>query len=293
MRAIPCPLCRGDKHRPKASKTRFGNTYHVVECIACGFMFVNPEPDSAELLRVYGQEYSEHHADVWHGHEDDLNRGVIARLKGIGVSSLVDLGAGQGRFVHMARKAGIDASGVEPAPPNWATAKERYGLDLERKSVDDYLAGKPTGLECVTILNVLEHLPDPVNALKGVLAALQPGGRLLVVVPNVDFTLTLGALRGAAGFQDAYMMESTRFSQQGFDPPFHLSSFDANHLKRAFELAGFTVKVMTNAPVIGATNKIQAMAKHGVAGLGAVLELLTGGRTVWGYSLLSVAQRPA
>lgn len=288
-------MCGGTAFEPVVSRKRAGQEYQVVRCAACDFHYVNPEPDAAELSAFYDAEYRGKHAEVWHGLEDEANRSVIELLRSRGTRSLVDLGAGQGRFVHLAREAGLDATGVEPIAANVAEARSRYGVDLFHGSISDFLAAsrQPQTASCFTMLNVLEHVPDPLGIVKRLGAALRPGGSIVAIVPNVSFTFTLGLARRLLGFRDRYMLESPRFSQQGFDPPVHLSSFDATHLRRLFEKAGLEVALMRQAPVIRARGRIMDAAKLGVFAAGRVLETLTGGLTHWGYSLLVVAIRPA
>src|SRR5690606_37628144 len=117
----------------------------------------------AELLALYDAEYSAGHGETWHGLEDHLNSAVLARLARRGVRSLTDLGAGQGRFVRQALDSGIDAQGVEPSRLNCDAARDLYGLALQRLTVQQFLSGRDGDLECITMLNVFEHLPDPVG----------------------------------------------------------------------------------------------------------------------------------
>jgi SAM-dependent methyltransferase len=272
---------------------RAGQEYQCVRCDDCGFHYVNPEPTQAELDAFYAAEYQNDHQHVWHGLEDHHNRTVIDTLRRLGVRSLVDLGAGQGRFVHMAREAGIAASGIELAAGNVAAAREHYGLTLQQYTVAGYLATRPRGIENFTILNVLEHSPDPLGIARQMHESLRPGGYVVVIVPDVSFTLTLGRVRSLLGFRDKYMLESKRFGQQGFLPPIHLSSFDAAHLRMLLEKAGFNVVEMRQAPVVGTVKPIMNVAKNTVYAVGRVLELVSGGRIHWGYSLMAVAQVPA
>jgi SAM-dependent methyltransferase len=268
-----------------------GAWYSCVRCGGCGFLYVNPEPDPGELAVLYGAEYSDGHVAVWHGLEDHLNASVLRRLKGLGVTSLLDLGAGQGRFVRMALDVGIEASGVEPSAQNCQVAFDSYGVRLANVTVHDYLATAGDSVDCVTMLNVLEHLPDPVGVLRRLAGLLGQNGKLLLVVPNVAFTLFLGRVRRALWFRDPYMLESARFRQQGFDPPIHLSSFSGTSLRRALEAAGFQVSYMGQAPVIGSSDLVMRLGKVGVRAVGWALQQLTRGRLVFGYSLLAVASR--
>jgi SAM-dependent methyltransferase len=262
-----------------------------VRCRSCGFHFVNPVPDAETLSRFYDDSYVARHAETWHGGEDGLNRGVIRRLRSLGVQSLVDLGAGQGRFVRMARDHGIEAIGVEAGSANCRVARERYDVALVETSLEEYVAQARSGWECVTMLNVLEHIPRPLPVLRRIAELLRPGGVLLLVVPNVSFTLTLGWLRRLLGFSDIYMLESTRFSQQGFDPPIHMCSFDAPHLRDALARVGLVVECVTQAPVIASSKLAMRVAKRSVQWAAQLLERVTAGRAVLGYSLLAVARR--
>ncbi len=265
--------------------------YGSVRCAACGFHFVNPQPDPAELAAVYDAGYSDGHAQIWHGLEDDLNRAVIRRLHRHGIASVVDLGAGQGRFVSMALDAGLRASGVEASPQNCRAAVERYGVALRQQGVEAFLHDCREPLEGVTMLNVLEHLPDPVGVLQAVGRMLTERGLLVVVVPDVSFTLALGRVRRALGFRDVYMLDSSRYTQQGFDPPVHLSSFDAAHLRRALQLSGLRELALDQAPVIRSRDPVLQAAKRGIRAMGEALRVLTLGRVMFGYSLLAVARR--
>ncbi len=287
-----CPLCGSWEVLSICSKARGLTAFRCVQCRGCGFYFVNPVPDAETLSQFYDAKYVARHGETWHSSEDKLNRAVVRRLCRLGVRSLLDLGAGQGRFVRMARDQGVEAVGVEALLENCRAAREHYGLSLVNASLEEYLERASPGLECVTMLNVLEHVPKPLPVLRRIAALLRPGGFLLVVVPNVSFTLTLGWLRRRLRFSDVYMLESRRFSQQGFDPPIHMCSFDAPHLGTALGRAGLVTMHVSQAPVIESPKLAMRVAKRAVQWAGLALELLTGGRTVWGYSLLALARRP-
>jgi len=251
MRIIPCPLCASTGYSNVCERARHGTVYHCVECTACGFTYVNPEPTAEQLLALYDLEYTSVHQEVWHGLDDELNQGVRRRLRARGVPSLT------------------------------AT----WGIVFRWGSVGHFLASWLAGWEGVTMLNVLGHLPNPRAVLRGIHGALRPGGVLYVVVPNVSFTRSLGAVRRLLGFRDVYMMNSPRFSQQGFDPPIHLSSFDARTLREMAAVEGYTIEWIGQAPVIGSANPIMQVSKRLVALVGSVLGTISFGRVQWGYSL--------
>jgi SAM-dependent methyltransferase len=97
---------------------------------------------------------------------------------------LLDIGAGRGRFVAAALRAGYDATGIEPSTRGITAATRDYGVTLERATLDE-AAIAPASLDAATLWHVLEHLDDPRAALERVSQWLRPGGVLLVGVPNI------------------------------------------------------------------------------------------------------------
>lgn len=96
---------------------------------------------------------------------------------------LLDVGAGRGRFVAAARRAGYDASGIEPSPRGVEAAQTVYGVELRRSGIEE---AREEGIDVVTAWHVLEHLDDPGAALERISSWLRPGGALVVGVPNLE-----------------------------------------------------------------------------------------------------------
>lgn len=107
-------------------------------------------------------------------------------------ATLVDAGAGRGRFVSHARALGYLASGVEPSERGCMAARHMYGLELVQSSIEEAQI-LPESVDVVTLWHVLEHVPDPGATLDALAGWLRPGGGLLVGVPN------LGGLQAAVG----------------------------------------------------------------------------------------------
>jgi SAM-dependent methyltransferase len=117
-----------------------------------------------------------------------LARPVLARfdrarlaLLGPPRGTLLDIGAGRGRFVASARAAGWSAEGVEPSARGVQAARAAYGVVLERAP----LAGVSGTYDAISLWHVLEHLDDPDAAVAHVAALLADGGVLVVGVPNL------------------------------------------------------------------------------------------------------------
>jgi SAM-dependent methyltransferase len=91
----------------------------------------------------------------------------------------VDLGCAVGFTLDESRRAGFTVLGVEMSP--WArnVARESLGLPVcpTLAEANREISGKAAVL---SMFQVLEHLPDPVAALKEAHACLRPGGMLLI-----------------------------------------------------------------------------------------------------------------
>ena len=135
---------------------------------------------------------------------------------------LLDVGAGRGRFVLSARRAGYDATGIEPSQRGLEAAAEAGAAVLPAS-----IAGadvEPGSLDAATLWHVLEHLHEPAGALAEIHSWLRPGGALLVGVPN------LASLQARLGIRSWYHL----------DVPRHRVHFTPQGLRALLERTGFT-----------------------------------------------------
>jgi SAM-dependent methyltransferase len=132
-----------------------------------------------------------------------------------------EFGAGTGADLVEFRKAGWEVSGCEPSTTAAATAAA-HGIALQVCNAEDAVV--PPGLSCVYMNNVFEHLHDPEGVLGKVQKSLQPGGILVLIVPN-------HASWAARLFGGAW---------PGYDPPRHLWGFTPRSISFVLQRAGFT-----------------------------------------------------
>lgn len=93
---------------------------------------------------------------------------------------LLDAGSGDGWFARSltARHAGLEVTCFDPG------YAELGDGSLPASERVEYVASQPPGpFDVVTLLDVLEHVPDDLSMLGGLSAALRPGGSILVSVP--------------------------------------------------------------------------------------------------------------
>jgi 2-polyprenyl-3-methyl-5-hydroxy-6-metoxy-1,4-benzoquinol methylase len=96
---------------------------------------------------------------------------------------LLDVGCGAGFFAAEMRRLGWAVSCLDASERACRVARERYGLEVHCGTIED--APFPdASFDVVTIWETLEHLPDPVAALRRISRWLVPGGIVMGSVPN-------------------------------------------------------------------------------------------------------------
>ncbi len=146
-------------------------------------------------------------------------------------SSVLEVGAGDGRFASRLAASGFAARGIEPSASGAQMARAS-GAPVERATVEE-LELDPASLDAVVVWHVLEHLEDPARAMKRIAGWLRPGGRAVVACPNLD------SLQARVG--------GDRWFQQ--DVPRHLSHFTAAGLRLLLERTGFQVQRVSHLVV--------------------------------------------
>ncbi|MHB8692976.1 MAG: class I SAM-dependent methyltransferase [Solirubrobacteraceae bacterium] len=203
MPASLCPACGGplsDWRTVPCSEPALGELrIALLRCGACGTaVTVGGAPPALHDQGAYGPQTPRFHALVLPIlRAFDAQRLRLLEPHVTPPATLLDVGAGRGRFVAAAAAAGYRASGIEPSDRGVAAATA-LGADVRQAGVLDaenveIAAGS---LDAVTLWHVLEHLDDPRAALDRIAGWLAPGGTLLVGVPNLaSFQAQLGGER--------------------------------------------------------------------------------------------------
>jgi SAM-dependent methyltransferase len=126
---------------------------------------------------------------------------------------LLDVGAGRGRFVAAARRAGYESGGIEPVAER-AAAAPAYGAIVKVAGIED--AGvEPGAVDAISLWHVLEHVEDPGAALRTITGWLRPGGAIVIGVPNV--ASLQARLGGPRWFHLDVPRHRTHFTPAGLD----------------------------------------------------------------------------
>jgi 2-polyprenyl-3-methyl-5-hydroxy-6-metoxy-1,4-benzoquinol methylase len=231
-----CPLCDATKYR---QLYRFEQSQwipgSVVRCEGCQLIFKIPSDPWKPLTDYYNTSYAE--LDYW-DHEEGAQRSLtkirdfVTQVAPATGQTLLDIGCGPGQFIDLARNAGFTVTGLEYNPVLAARARARSGADIIEGDFLSIDLGDRR-FDVVTMLDLIEHVSDPVAALARCRELLNPGGRLVVYTPNHASLITELAMmlhRVTRGRYDGPVREI-------FDC-LHVGFFDERSLDYALKRAG-------------------------------------------------------
>jgi SAM-dependent methyltransferase len=217
----PCPACLGRDARGAGTAGGF----RIRRCRRCQTLFTDRLPTADE-----GTDY----AAYYHPGNLDVPAFVRERLGGIASSfddsrrtgRWLDVGCGAGALLAAARDRGWDVTGTEVAEGGARAVRER-GFDVRTGELDQL--GLPEGaFDVVSIIEVIEHVPEPRSLLAAASVLLRRGGVLYLTTPNG---------RGLSA-----RLLGTRWSV--VSPPEHLQLFSRAGMRLALAGAGLRIREM-------------------------------------------------
>jgi SAM-dependent methyltransferase len=168
---------------------RFGTALaDVVRCRRCGHMQLEQLPSEADLAEAYERAESTDYVEEEAGQRQTARAVLGAIEEHVAPGELLDVGCWVGFLLDEARQRGWNTTGVEPSRFASAFARERLGLNvLNADLLTDRL---PEGrFRAVFMGDVIEHLPDPREAVRRAGDLLAPGGVLALALPDAGSRL--------------------------------------------------------------------------------------------------------
>lgn len=266
-RAVLCLLCRiaGTRLYADLPDRLFGvaGRWSLRRCPECRLVWIDPRPSPEALGGLYATYYTHTPEPPTTGLRLAIKNAVLAaafeypelsariswgralaaigllrEMAGLSVMALdgrrrgrlLDVGCGNGHFVAAMRALGWDARGLDVDEAGLAVARAHFGVPVDRGTLKE--ARLPDeSFDAVTLHHVIEHVPDPLDVLSECGRILRPGGRIVVVTPNID---ALG-----------HRVFRTRWL--GLDVPRHLQLFSTGSLRIAAALAGLAVESLSTS----------------------------------------------
>ena len=213
--SLRCLLCGGNRHhflvtgydRIRAT----AEDYRYVRCDGCGLVFPDPLPQPGEIPGYYPDDYIPHSAPLtWDRNKTGrrlairyfygagstsrsrLLRSIFRMLSGRimrdlcephGENRMLDVGCGSGGLMDKHRALGWSVCGVEVSSRACASCRAR-GLEVYEGTLLDAPL-QAHRFDVILLNHVVEHLLDPVAALRRAAGLLAAGGKVIVRTPNI------------------------------------------------------------------------------------------------------------
>ncbi len=229
-----CNLCGKDNTE---LVERAQEPYSVVKCSQCGLVYVNPRPSIEDLSTCYLEDYysewikeqRKRRLSIWKKRLKE-----IKKFKKAG--NLLDIGSGTGLFLNIAKNDGWQVQGTEFSKYAREYAKKQFNLDIFKGELNG-VDFKDNFFDVITMWHVLEHMQDPLMALKAANRVLKRDGLLVIAVPNFNNYF----------FKLMYFLKKGRrlplFEKNIRDV--HLYHFTPVTIKQMLNKAGFRIRKIT------------------------------------------------
>ena len=189
-----CPLCGQDQFTVFDQRDFRGFEVNNVLCSNCGLVFQTPRKTTSELKDFYQDEYRIAYQGQEGPSEKDLKvqnaraRNLVKLLNEMGIEIVdryLDIGSSAGLLMEEVQKSfNCQVVGVEPGDAYREYAQDKGFLIFEE--LDQINKPEEKKFDLVSMIHVLEHIPDPVDYLRELRERfLTQGARLLVEVPNL------------------------------------------------------------------------------------------------------------
>jgi 2-polyprenyl-3-methyl-5-hydroxy-6-metoxy-1,4-benzoquinol methylase len=170
-----------------------------LRCPSCESLVLIQRP--ADLFPKNGEEQAYYGKEYWLSHQEhDLKLpSIVSRAR----TDLVDrvpywlnkvlqhrlpparaleLGCANGSLVAMLRQLGYDASGLELSAWVVDFARQTFNVPMYLGPVEEQEI-EPHSLDLLMLMDVIEHLPDPLATMRTALGSLRPGGLVILQTP--------------------------------------------------------------------------------------------------------------
>jgi SAM-dependent methyltransferase len=250
-----CPVCRTRSDRLVAKKA----SWSYFQCGFCPLVFIHPQPSSRELTAAYRNYLPENRdqIQVWsRSQEEVIQKSATIIEQRLIPGRILDVGSGFGFFLQTMAERGWRAEGIEISPTGRNYCRNHFpGLSIRSTPLPD--PSLPDGnYDAVTLFYVIEHLADPLTALREAFRLLRPGGVLLLRWPHTTPIVRL--LGPFSRFLDLY------------HTPFHLFDFSKSFIEKKLITVGF-IDIKTS--ICGKTKPPSS--------LGRISSLIFGGTGEW------------
>ena len=217
-----CPLCGGNDHAPFETIKENGQALTYQLCQTCGLVFQSPHADETDLEAFYTSGYRQAVQGAEEPTDKDLRiqAGRARYLVGVvrqyvpALSRHLDIGSSSGALLRAFKSSyGCHSVGIEPGEI-YRTRSQEQGVNIYT-DLTQLASSDQEPFDLVSIIHVLEHIPDPVKYLIDLRKRwMVADSYLLIEVPNLF------------GHQSMELAHLTAFSRRTLRQTLYLAGFN-------------------------------------------------------------------
>lgn len=236
--AVACKVCGGHAHFLCTTHNQHGPIRRVnhFRCERCGLVFVGNHLSREEIGAAYATLDASAYYDEIRAENRRKFKRAIGDIQALPCGTrqrVLDIGSGNGEFCEQLLDAGFSHVAAHEIPGSNMSAICNRGVAVYQDF--DYSSIPDGRFDLVTLLDVAEHVPDPVYLFRNCARVLRHGGSVYLHTPVVTWFdrvmhYTLRA-RGAARIG--------RLWQVGRTSIFHLQNYTEAALRIVLKQAGF------------------------------------------------------
>lgn len=235
-----CPVCGFDRctelRRVYDDRYGYAGEFKLLQCPRCSHSFLQGDFSAEALRDLYTnyyprstlslddyQPYKER--SVWQswldGEQSTAFRWVPENVR------VLDIGSGFGESLGYLSARGCDVYGVE-ADENAKRVAEKFGYKVHIGLFDPTIY-EASSFDYVTMNQVIEHVTDPLQTLRGISRVLKPGGQAILSTPN------------------SHSLAAKLFGRRWahWHAPYHLQFFTTRSMRKAADRAGLNFEGST------------------------------------------------
>ena len=238
---VNCPTCSNNTDSVLIYKRE--DSIGFYNCSICNVEYASPRLIEIELLKLYeGDDWKDlPKYDDWtyqnwrdskglHYYLVKENIKLIKKFLNKG-SSILDVGCDIGLTVKSLEEDGYYSEGVEISSVGAQIAKEKTGIKVHNMELEHYKS--EIKFDGILLLDVLEHLYNPIKVLEECASHMKIGGYIFIHVPHH------GGI--SARFKRFLHKRGLKKGYKHFGFPAHIYAFDRQSLKAILAKSGFNV----------------------------------------------------
>jgi len=241
-----------------ADQCRRMEPFYPLHAYVCGSCFLVQLEEFEAPERIFSDyAYFSSYSETWLAHAQRYADDAIAALSLGGQSRVIEIASNDGYLLQYFKASGVPVLGIEPAA-NVAEAAVARGIptrvQFHGEATARALVAEGIQADLVVANNVLAHVPDLNDFLRGAKILLKPHGRI-----NMEFPHLLQLMSG-----------------NQFDTIYHehFSYFSLLSVEEAFRRNGLVVYDVEELPTHGGSLRLHAAAAEGRRSLSRRLEQL-------------------